>query len=199
MKQNTFLLLLMFWISQTLIAQSAWKSSEYKTENYRKVLVLAKITDQLAKRQLEDGTVKLLEEKGIVAIPAYSKLTDTDMNDETTFMSKMDELQVDAAIIYNVKGTETKYKNTTSAGVSVGVPVRVGIFRGSIGTHVPLAGSTKSNKKVNVNASFYNRSSKDMLWSLPLSGKLKSDTSNLANSFAKTTVNAMIKDQLFIK
>jgi len=199
MKQNIFLVLLTLSISQILIAQNSWKSSEYKAENYRKVLVLAKITDQLAKRQLEDGTVKLLEEKGITAIPAYSKLTDADLNEEETFMSKMDDLQVDAAIIYTVKGTETKYKNTTSAGVSVGVPVRVGIFRGSIGTHVPLAGGTKSARKVNVNASFYNRSSKDMLWSFPLSGKLKNDTSKLAGSFANNTVNAMIKDQLFIK
>lgn len=189
----------MVWLGPTLVAQNSWKASEYKAEPYRNVLVLAKVSDEYSKRQLEDMTVKQLKEKGIIAIPAYSKLNDTDMENETTFMSKMDDLEVDAAIIYSVKGSETIYKNTPSVGVSVGVPVKVGIFRGSIGTHVPLAGGTKSNRIVNLNAAFYNRSSKDMVWSLPLSGKLKSDTSKLASNFAKTTVNGIMKDQLFVQ
>ena len=93
----------------------------------------------------------------------------------------------------------TTIKNTPSVNASIGVPVRVGIFRGFLGGNVPLAGGSKTVKIIKATASFYNRSTKSMQWSFPLSGKLKSDSNKLANSFAKSTVNTMVNDNLFIK
>lgn len=185
-------------ISSFGIAQSSWKSPDYKATTYRKVMVLAKTTDELAKRQIEDASVKLLAEKGITAIPSYSNVTAADIASEDAFMVKADSLQVDALVVYTLKGQGTQYKTTPSVNVSAGIPVRVGIFGGFLGGSIPIAGGAKAVNVVNAAATFYNRASKSMQWSYPLSGKLKSGTEKLANSFAKSTINAMIKDQLFV-
>ncbi len=180
-------------------SQSTWKSPGYKAEAYRKVMVMAKVSDDHARRRLEDATVKLLNEKGITAIPAYSNITEADLAAEDVFMQKADVLEVDAVVVYTVTGSGTEYKNTPSVNAYVGVPVRIGIFRASIGGNVPLAGGAKTVMVVNAVAGFYNRSSKDLLWSVPLSGKLKKDTGKLATDFAKTTVNALLKDNIFLQ
>lgn len=188
----------MLLLGTTAFAQASWKLPEYKPEAYRKVMVLAKFSDELARRQMEDELVALLNTNGIKAIPSYSNVTEADLASEQAFMTRMDSLAVDGLIAYTIKGTDTKYKNTPSVGVSVGIPVRVGMFGGYLGTHVPLAGGAKTEQSVNLNVSFYNRSSKSMQWSLPLSGKLKNETSRLAESFAKTTYKAMKEDKLFL-
>ncbi len=196
--QKNILLLVCFLLSQTIaVAQSSWKSPEYKPETYRKVMVLAKTTDELIKRQIEDATVKLLNDKGIESIPAYANIVDTDIANEESLIAKADALGVDALLVYNVTGNDTEYKNAPSVNASVGIPVRVGIFGGFLGTNVPIAGGAKTVKTVKATATFYNRSSKSMQWSFPLSGKLKGDNSKLATTFAQKTVSAMIKDNLF--
>lgn len=199
MKHVTLVFLSIFLILSICSAQSSWKSPEYKAEKYRKLIVLAKISDDLAKRQVEDATVKLLAAKGITAIPAYSNITAEDLASEEALINKADSLQADALIVYTITGQNTDFKNSPSVNMNVGVPVRVGIFRGFLGTNVPITGGAKKVNPVNANASFYNRSSKDKQWSHPLSGKLKSGTDKLATSFAKTTVNALFRDAIFIK
>lgn len=199
MKNIIFFLCAVFFSQQTTSAQSSWKSPDYKAEAYRKVIVMAKISDELARRQLEDATVKLLKAKSIIAIPAYSNITGADLASEEAFMKKADTLQADALVVYTITGTGTQYKNTPSVDAYVGVPVRIGIFRGSIGGNVPLAGGTKAVSVINATAGFYNRSSKDLLWSCPVSGKAGKGTDKLASDFAKTTVNALIKDNIFLQ
>lgn len=198
MKKVTFYFLITMLCNCMVVAQS-WKSPEYKQEKYRKVLVLAKTSDDLAKRQIEDATVKMLAEKGIVALSAYSNIKEADLANENALIKKADELEVDALIVYTVTGSNTSYKNTPSVNMIVGVPIRMGIFEGFLGGNVPIAGGTKTVNIVSCKASFYNRSSKSMLWSHPLSGKLKKGTAKLAADFAKTTVKAMFESDLFIQ
>jgi hypothetical protein len=198
-KTGLTLAYIMLALIQQGASQSSWKSPTYKAEAYRKIIVMAKISDDLARRQLEDATVKLLNEKGIAAVPAYSTITEADLASEAAFMQKADALQADAMIVFNITGRGTEYKNKPSVDAYVGVPVRIGIFRASIGGNVPLAGGTKAVTVVNATAGFYNRSSKDLLWSTPLSGKLKKDTDKLAAAFAKATVNALLKDGIFLQ
>jgi hypothetical protein len=198
MKNYIFSLLGILLIQSFSFAQSSWKSTEYKPEKYRKVLVLAKTTDDLAKRQIEDATVKFLGEQGIVAIVAYSNIVDADLVSEDAFLSKADALEIDALLVYKVIATNTEYKNGPALNASVGIPVRVGIFGGFLGTNVPLAGGAKTVNTVKVTASFYNKASKAMQWSFPLSAKLKKSTDKIAVDFAKITTNAMLKDKLFV-
>ena len=199
MKNLIFVFCAVCFIQSTTSGQSSWKSPDYKPEAYRKVMVLAKFTDELAKRKVEDATVKLLNDAGISAIQAYSAITADDIATYEKFMAKADEFQIDALVVYTVKGRSEEYKNTPSVNLNVGVPVHIGIFSGFLGTNVPLKGSTKTVKTVNVNAAFYNRSSKKMQWSFPLSIKIKGNIDKLANSFSKSTFDAMVKDQLFME
>jgi len=180
-------------------AQSSWKAPDYKPEVYRKVMVLAKFADELAKRQIEDMTVKLLNEKGMTAIPAYANVVEADLTTEDSFKAKADSLEVDALIVYTITGNNTAYQSTPSLHMNVGIPVRLGIFGGFLGTNVPIAGGAKSVTIVNANAAFYNKSSRSMLWSHPLSGKLKKGPDKLSAAFAKTTIDALLKDRIFIQ
>jgi hypothetical protein len=177
-------------------AQS-WKSATYKVEPYRKIVVMAKTTDELAKRQIEDATVTALAEKGITAIPAYNNLKPADIATEAALIAKADELEVDALLTYTVVGKESKIKNKASVNASVGVPIKLGIFRGAIGGNVPLAGGAKTESIIVINAGFYNRSSSSLQWSFGVEGTQKNGTQKLANTFAKKTVAAMVKDKLF--
>lgn len=199
MKNLIFVFCAVSLFQSITFGQSAWKSPDYKPEAYRKVMVLAKFTDEVAKRKVEDATVKLLNDAGISAIQAYSTITADDIASYEKFMTKADELQIDALVVYTVTGRSEEYKNTPNVNLNVGVPVHIGIFSGFLGTNVPLKGSTKTVKTVNVNAAFYNRSSKKMQWSFPLSIKIKGNIDKLANSFSTSTFGAMVKDQLFIQ
>ncbi len=187
-----------FLIAGNSIGQSTWKAAGYTQAEYRKVMVLAKISDGLTQRQVEDATIKQLQSKGVVAIAAYNSIVAADTASEQSFMAKMDLLEVDALIVYSVLGKEVEYNNSPSVNMSVGVPVRLGIFGGFLGTNVPLAGGTRATDIVNGRAVFYTRASKDMQWSTALSGKLNKGTEKLAAQIAKNTVKAMWADKLFI-
>ena len=77
------------------VAQTSWKSSDYKPEPYRKVMVLAKVTD--------------VTKAGIASREAFLVIADS--------------LQVDALLVYSVNGAEKSaaYTPTVSVGMGVGM------------------------------------------------------------------------------
>ncbi|MEI6681526.1 MAG: hypothetical protein WCO44_02800 [Bacteroidota bacterium] len=176
------------------LAQSPWKASDYKPEPYRKVMVYAKISDMGARQQLEEKTVKLLNDKGITAMAAYSNVKPSRTTSREAFLAIADSLQVDALLVYSVNGAENQVKNTATLSVGVGV----GMYGGYAGTSVPIAGGTKMVTIVKLTVDFFNRASKDEQWSMQLAGSLEDGIDNLAYTFAKTTVKAMLKDKLFV-
>lgn len=177
--------------------QSSWKSPSYKKESFQKVMVLAKTSDELARRQLEDATVQQLKNKGINAIPSYSNIKPEDLKSEEAFIEKATALEVDALVAYNFGNIKSEYKRKPSVNANVGVPVRLGIFRGYLGTNVPLAGGNRKVETVNGQAVFYTKGTTTIQWSQSLSGDLKNGTQRLASDFASKTVNKMAEDQLF--
>lgn len=196
-----FLFLLVFLVgivsnTQTF-AQSTWKSPTYQKQDYRKVIVLAKTSNEGARRILEDETVLQLKSAGIDAIPAYSTIQESDLASEETFLAKANQLEVDGLFVYNFGKVATEYKNTPSVNASAGVPVNIGVFRGFLGTNVPLAGGVKQVEKISGSTSFYNRQGGDMQWSRNFSGKLGPDISKLAQKLANSTIKACVKDGIF--
>jgi len=177
------------------MAQTSWKSSEYKPEPYRKVMVLARVSDGTARKQLEDFTVKFLTDKGIVAIPAYSNVKQAHVASREAFLAIADSLQVDALLVYVVDGAERRAENTPTVSVGVGV----GMYGGYAGASVPIAGGTKLVTIVRLSADFYNRAATGEQWTLEMSGKLDGGTDKLAYTLAKATVKSMISDGLFVK
>jgi hypothetical protein len=159
------------------------------------VMVLAKVTEPAARRQLEDFTVKFLHDKGIVAIPAYSNVKKTEGVSREEFLVIADSLQVDALLVYSVNGAVQSAEYTPTVSVGVGV----GMYGGYAGASVPIAGGMKMVTEVKLSVYFYNRASTDEQWAFQLSGTLEDGTDKLAYTFAKNTVKAMIKEGLFIK
>ncbi len=195
MKHIIVIFCLITLLLQASLAQSTWKASDYKPEPYRKVMVLAKVTDVAARQQLEDFTVKLLNDKGIVAIPAYRNVKKTDGVSREEFLVIADSLQVDALLVYSVNGAEKQVESTPTVSIGIGV----GGYGGYAATSVPISGGTKMVTVVKLSVYFYNRASTDEQWALQLSGSLDGGTDKLAYTFAKTTVKGMIKDGLFVK
>jgi hypothetical protein len=195
MKHLLIAFCLLFLLQPTLRAQTTWKASDYKPEPYRKVMVLAKISDPAARRQLEDYTAKFLNDKGIVAIPAYSNVSKTDGVSREEFLVIADSLQVDALLVYSVNGAVQRAEYTPTVSVGVGV----GMYGGYAGASVPIAGGSKTVTDVKLSVYFYNRASRDEQWAHQLSGTLEDGTDKLAYSFAKGTVKALIKEGMFIK
>lgn len=177
--------------------QSSWKSPNYKQQRIQKVMVLAKTSDELARRQLEDATVQELKTKGINAVPSYANINPEDLKSEEAFIEKATVLEVDALLAYNFGNIKSEYKRKPSINANVGVPVRLGIFRGFLGTNVPLAGGNRKVETVNGQAVFYTKGTTTIQWSQALTGDLKNGTQKLASDFASKTVNKMVEDQLF--
>ena len=180
--------------SQQILAQSSWTSPNYQKEAYRKVIVLAKTTNPGAKRMLEDQTVAELLANGIQAIPAYSNFSEADLESEETFMAKANQLEADALLVYTFNPPTTEYKNSPTVSASVGVPVRVGIFSGFLGTSVPVAGGPKRVEKFSGSVLFYNKQGPEMQWSMNIGGKIGSDASKQARSLAKNVVKSAVRD-----
>jgi hypothetical protein len=182
-------------LMQSPTGAQTWKSPDYKPEPYRKVMVLAKVTETAAKRQLEDFSVKYLKDKGIDAIPAYSNVNAANVKSREAFLAIADSLQVDALLVYEVNGAEQRaeVKSTVSVGVGVG-----GMYGGYAGASVPIAVNTKKVMDVKLSVYFYNRASTDEQWANQLSGTVDGPTDKLANTFAKTTVKAMFQDGMFV-
>ena len=190
-------LMIFLFSAANALGQSSWKSPTYQKEAYRKVIVLAKTTNPGAKRMLEDETVAELQANGIQAIPAYSNFSEADLVSEETFLTKANQLEADALVVYTFNSTTTEYKNSPTVSASVGVPVRVGIFRGFLGTSVPVAGGSKQIQKFSGSVLFYNRQSPEMQWSLNIGGKIGSDSAKQARNVAKNTVKAALQDDIF--
>lgn len=192
---SLLLTILFFWGCAT--PRTSWKSPSYEKKEYRKVLVLAKTSDEMARRQLEDATVQQLRTKGISAIPAYANFNAEDTRSEAVFLKKARALQVDALLTYSFDNVKTEYKRGPSIDASVGVPVRLGIFRGFLGSSVPLAGGPRSVETIQGEALFYVKDATAPQWSLSLKGSLKNGTQKLAAAFAGSTVDKMDEDSLF--
>lgn len=194
MKQILIAFSMIVLMQPVILAQTSWKSPDYSPEPYRKVMVLARVTDVAARRQLEDYTVKLLTDKGVVAIPAYANVKQTKVASREAFLAIADSLQVDALLVYTVNGAEQRMQNTPTVSVGVGV----GMYGGYAGASVPISGGTKVVMDVKLSGYFYNRASTDEQWAIELSGTLDKGTDKLAYTLAKATVKSMMKDGLFV-
>jgi hypothetical protein len=74
---------------------STWVSPDLKPATYQNVVVLAKTTDDLAMRVLEDSIVKGLKEKGVEAVQAYLVLKPADLASDEAIEAKAVELGAD--------------------------------------------------------------------------------------------------------
>ena len=194
MKHLLLLFSLVVLAQPVLFSQTTWKSPDYKPETMRRVMIYAKITDVAARKQLEDFTAKLLADKGIEAVAAYSTLKRTKFDTREAFLAYTDSISVDAILAFNVEDAQEMTVNQPTVSVGVGV----GMYGGYAGASAPIAGGAKMVTVVSMSGKFYTRSTTGEQWIIKLSGKLDGPTDKLAHSFAKTTAKAMLIDGLFL-
>jgi hypothetical protein len=193
-KQLLTIICLVLLSQPVLFSQTTWKSPDYQPEPLRRVMILAKVTDVEARRQLEDFTVKFLADKGIEAVAAYSNLSRTRFGTREEFLAYADSIRVDALLVFSVEDAKQVVENQPTVSVGVGV----GMYGGYVGASAPIAGGMKTVTMVSLSGKFYTRTTSGVQWNISLSGKLDGSTDKLAYSFAKTTSKAMQKDGLFL-
>ena len=195
MNRLLYIFCLALLVPATLLSQTTWKAPGYKPDSIRKVMVLAKVIDDAARRQLEDFTVKFLNDKGIRAVTAYTDLKRTKFASREAFLAYADSIGVDALLVFNVDDAQKIAENKPTISVGVGV----GMYGGYMGASAPIAGGPKVVTLVNMSGKYFTRNTSGEQWIIKLSGKLDGPTDKLAYTVAKNTVKAMISDGLFIK
>ena len=172
---------------------NSWVSPEYSKPEYRKVAVLAKISDKENKQMVEDNAVLALREKGINAITSYLNFKETDMATNETLLARADQLQVDAVVVFSVLREDTKVQNTPTLSAGVAIPVRIGFFTAYLGGNVPLAGGPKLVDVLQLKSEFYNRNSDVSHWNTTYEFKLKNNYEAVAKGWTSKTVAAILK------
>jgi hypothetical protein len=175
---------------------NSWVSPEYSKPEYRKVAVLAKISDKEIKQMVEDNAVLALREKGINAITSYLNFKETDMASNETLLARADQLQVDAVVVFSVLREDTKVQNTPTLSAGVGIPVRIGFFTAYLGGNVPLAGGPKLVDVLQLKSEFYNRNSDVSHWNTTYEFKLKNNYEAIAKGWTSRTVAAIFKSKI---
>jgi len=179
---------------------SSWTDPNGQPGTYRKVLVLAKITDDIARRVLEDAVVKGLKDSGVDALAAYQSLTEADLESSETIRAKAKELGVDAGIVYTVTGTQTQVKPSASVSVGVGVGGGGGgPFGFFLGASKPLGGGTTTVQQTGVKAEFYGSEVGKPLWIGNFTTDLKSGAEREAASIASLTLKQLKKAKILKK
>jgi len=176
---------------------NSWVSPEYSKPEYRKVAVLAKISDKEIKQMVEDNAVLALREKGINAITSYLNFKETDMASNETLLARADQLQVDAVVVFSVLREDTKVQNTPTLSAGVAIPVRIGFFTAYLGGNVPLAGGPKLVDVLQLKSEFYNRNSDVSHWNTTYEFKLKNNYEAIAKGWTSRTVAAILKAGIF--
>lgn len=199
MKKIAIALTCAAWLAGTHAGTKAtgnWSAPELQPGTYRKVLVLAKVSEDVAKHVLEDTMVKGLADKGIAAVPAYQVLTPADLASADTIRSKAHELGVDAGFVFTVTGEQTQVQSGPTFHASVGVPVSAGPFSVFLGTSVPLGGGSSTVRKIGVKAEFYAAEAAKPLWmgtyATDLKAGVEGEAQQLANLTLKQTKKAGI-------
>lgn len=178
---------------------STWSMPDLKPATYKKVVVLARLDDESAKRILEDSVVKGLKDRKIEAVQAYLVLTPADLANDEAIEAKARELGADAGLVFTGTGESTEVKSGSNVSASVGVPVRVGPFGVFLGTSVPLGGGPSTITKVGVKAEFIAKDVNGPLWIGTYTTDTKSGVERAAKDVASLALKSLKKAGLFAK
>jgi hypothetical protein len=180
-------------------SNSTWVSPDLQPAAYQKVIVLAKTTDDVAMRVLEDAVVNGLKKQGVEAVQAYLVLQPADLESDQTIEAKAIELGADAGVVFTVTGEGTEVKSGSNAYASVGVPVRAGPFSLFVGTSVPLGGGPSAVKTFGIKAQFFAKDIKGPRWIATYTTDLKNGSERAAQDIAALALKQLKKAGVFAK
>lgn len=158
-----------------------------------KVMVLAKLDNATHKKNMETIMASRVKTTGAEVLTAHATLAEADMASEEAFKAKLTELGVEGLIVFSDGTLRNEYKNKPSINAGLGVPVKIGIFRGYIGGNVPLAGGAKQQSKVTLHVYYFDKYYEGLRWDDVLKGNLNNGTEALAQKFADATLKQLTK------
>lgn len=189
-----FLMAILPAFSQKVL--NSWVSPEYSKTNYRKVLVMAKISDKENQQMVEDHAVMALRDEGVNAITSYLNFKEADLASTEAMNARVDQLKVDAIVIFSVLKEDTKVRNSPSLSTGVGIPIRIGFISGFIGGNVPLAGGPKLIDVLQLQSEFYSRNSETPHWNTVYEFKVKNNYEAIAKGWTSKTVASLFKSKI---
>jgi len=162
----------------------------------RKVLVVARVSQEDRRRQLETRTRAELQEKGVEVTLGSDVMTEADFVSEETVRKKVESLGVDGVIGFVVLGVEESVKQS-----SVSLSVGIGGYSGNglgvfVGGSVPLGGSTKVVHKVQVRARYFARPFAGPAWEKIYKDTVNQDTGPFIQRLAEDSVKLLKKKKL---
>jgi hypothetical protein len=181
---------------------STWSAPDLHPATYAKVLVLAKFSDDAARRTLEDALVKGLKNRGVNAVAGYEVLKPADLESREAIIARARELGADAGIVFKVTDSKTEAKPPSNVHASVGVGLGgygggFGLF---VGTSVPLGGSEpKSITTVAVSAEFCSEGHEAARWIATFSTTLVNGAEDAARDIAGQALKQVKKAGIFPK
>jgi len=176
---------------------STWKAPDAAPASYAKVAVLAKISDEAARRQLEDRVAEGLAQRGIEALPAHQHFTAEDLASREAVEARAKALGVDAGLVFTVTGEQTAVKQGPTVHASIGVPVHVGGFSLMLGGSVPLGGGASATKVVGLKSEFITPSGEGPRWVATYATDLKNGSERAAHEVATQALKQLKKSGLF--
>jgi hypothetical protein len=162
----------------------------------RKILVVAKIQEEVKRRQLEGAAQKELKEKGVETILGSDVMQESDFASVDTIRAKVESLGVDGVLGYVVLGVDETVKTShVSLGIGVGGYTGGGmsVF---VGGSVPLGGGSKVVRKVRLRGRYFARPFQDPAWEKVFTETLTDDTTKLTQQVAYYSVKALKKEKL---
>jgi len=176
---------------------STWSAPDLQPGSYQKVAVLARFTDDVARRILEDEVVAGLKKRGIEAVAAYQEFTPEDLANDEAVKARAAELGVDAGLVFTVTGEDKQVKSSPTVHASVGVPVRAGPFSLFVGTSVPLGGGASTVTTVGLKSEFFAAGSEGPIWIATYTTDLKGGNEKTADKLASESLKQLKKADLF--
>ena len=173
---------------------SMWGAPELQPGAYKRFIVLARITDESARRILEDTVVARLKAAKTDAVAAYQVLVPEDLASEEAIHAKADQLGADAGIVFTVVADQTQTKANPTVSAGVGVPVRVGPFSVFLGTSVPIGGGgTTTVRTVQLKSDLHAREGVNPRWTATYATDLKEGADGAAEDVAKQAIKQLKK------
>jgi len=162
----------------------------------KKILVVAKIQEEVKRRQLEGAAQQELKEKGVETILGSDVMVEADFASVDTIRAKVESLGVDGVLGYVVLGVDETVKTShVSLGIGVGGYTGGGmsVF---VGGSVPIGGGSKVVRKVRLRGRYFARPFQDPAWEKVFNETLSDDTTRLTQQVAYESVKALKKKKL---
>jgi hypothetical protein len=162
----------------------------------RKVLVIAKVQEEVTRRTLEEAVRTELMDKGVEATLGSDVMTEADFVSLDAVRKKVESLNVDGVIGYVPLGIDESVK-TSSAHLGIGIGGYGGGGMGMfVGGSVPIGGSTTVVRKLRLRARYFARPFELPAWEKTYNEKLQDDTTSLIRLLASDSVRMLRRKKL---